>query len=210
MNDSSISSSLLDRLRTNDCEAWRRLLALYGPLVYKRCRRRGIPRENVGDVGQEVFSCVAAGLADFRRERPGDSFRGWLSVILARRIADYHRRRQQLIEGEALGGSEARRHLAEVPARESSPPADSDGAAGAATPEDTAEPGEAAELRRRALKLLRLEFKPSTWQACWLVVIQRMPVEEAATQLGLSANAVRIARGRVLKRLREQFGDLLH
>ena len=75
---SSVASSLLLRLRADDPAAWRGLLHLYGPLVYRWCRRAGVGPEDARDVGQEVFRTVARKLADFRRDRAGDSFRGWL------------------------------------------------------------------------------------------------------------------------------------
>src|SRR6476620_2449763 len=70
--------SLLARARANDQDAWARLASLYRPLVAFWCRRAHCPAEEVEDVTQEVFAAAAAGLATFRRDRPGDSFRGWL------------------------------------------------------------------------------------------------------------------------------------
>jgi len=74
----SVALSLLLRLKTQDPEAWRRLLALYGPVFEEWCRRAGLQAEDVTDVAQEVFQAVARNLAHFRRERPGDTVRGCL------------------------------------------------------------------------------------------------------------------------------------
>ena len=71
----SIASSLLLRLKAQDAEAWKRLVRLYGPVVYGWCRRAGLRAEDAEDVGQEVFQAVARNIGSFRRERPGDPCR---------------------------------------------------------------------------------------------------------------------------------------
>src|SRR5262245_30198027 len=88
------SLSLLQRARTNDQEAWSRLTALYRPLVAFWCRQAHCPDGETDDVTQEVFAAVASGLGGFRRDRPGDSFRGWLRAITRNQVALHFRRNQ--------------------------------------------------------------------------------------------------------------------
>jgi RNA polymerase sigma-70 factor (ECF subfamily) len=73
--------TLLERVRANDPEAWARLVALYRPLVLSWCTRAGVHAADAEDVAQEVFLAAAHALDHFRRDRPGDTFRGWLRVI---------------------------------------------------------------------------------------------------------------------------------
>jgi RNA polymerase sigma-70 factor (ECF subfamily) len=47
------------------------------------------------------------------------------------------------------------------------------------------------------------EFEESTWQAFWLTVIENRTAPEAAACLEMTPNAVRIAKWRVLSRLRD-------
>jgi RNA polymerase sigma-70 factor (ECF subfamily) len=209
MHSSSIPSSLLLRLQANDQEAWRRLVELYGPVVYKRCRKGGVPARDAGDVGQGVFNTAYRSIAGFRRASPGDSFRGWLSRLIQRRVADYHRRRQRVVEGEPRGGSDAQRVLVEAPGEEIQPSSGLDGRPDPGAPPTDPDPAETNELVRRALRLIRENFERKTWDVVWLVVMRRVPVEDVATQAGMSVNAVRIAKTRVIQRLREEFGDLL-
>lgn len=201
---SSISVTLLAQLQaaTPSDDAWGRLMELFGPVIYNRCRHASIPAQDVADVGQEVFLDVMKGIGEFRRDRLGDTFRGWLARITQRRIADYWRRRQRTPEGEAVGGSVARHQLGEVPDQHDAAPLSS-----IRTAEDDSD--EAIDLRRRALELIASRFEPRTWQACSLVVLEGRPVEAVAEELGLSANAVRVAKSRVLSCLREEFGELL-
>ena len=44
------------------------------------------------DVLQEVFRSASAHLGDFRRDRPNDSFRGWLRAITANAIRLHFRK----------------------------------------------------------------------------------------------------------------------
>src|SRR6516225_5701342 len=92
--------SLLERLRANDPQAWRRLLDLYQPLVRFWCARGGLGHEDVEDVTQEVFAAVARGLPGFRRDRPGDTFRGWLRGITRNQLLLFHRRTQGKAQAE--------------------------------------------------------------------------------------------------------------
>jgi RNA polymerase sigma-70 factor (ECF subfamily) len=191
----SPSPSLLFRVRARDGDAWHRLLQLYGPLVYSWCRHAGLQLSDATDVGQEVFVAVAQGLAAFRRDRPGDSFRGWLYGITRHKLGDHWRR--QAHQPQAEGGSDARTRLAQLEAEESSSSA--------------VEPAEndRRRLRHRALELVRPEFTERTWQAFWRMTVQERSAAEVAAALGMSANAVHIAKSRVLRCLREEFGELL-
>src|SRR2546429_459226 len=101
----STSPSLLARARANQPAAWEQLVDLYAPLVYHWCRRAALGPEDTADVFQEVFRAVARNLSDFRREREGDTFRGWLRTITRNKVRDHYRRHQ---EGpQAIGGTDA-------------------------------------------------------------------------------------------------------
>ena len=95
------SISLLQRLKARDESGWQRLLTLYGPAVYGWCRKAGLSEQDAADVGQEVFAAVSRNIADFRRERPGDSFRGWVCIISATKSATWAGQRQS---GRGGGG----------------------------------------------------------------------------------------------------------
>jgi RNA polymerase sigma-70 factor (ECF subfamily) len=189
---SATSRSLLERIRAGDAVAWERLVALYAPLVVHWCRRSGLREEDAADVFQEVFQAVAMHVASFRKERAGDTFRGWLRTITRHKLADHFRR----LKGEplAVGGSEACHMLAQVPEGP-----------------EVEEEVEAAEngLFQRALELVRGEFEERTWQAFWRTAIEGQPAPEVGVALSMSPGAVRVAKSRVLHRLREELGDFL-
>jgi RNA polymerase sigma-70 factor (ECF subfamily) len=189
----STDLSLLERVK-DDPSAWERLVELYGPLVYCWCQRSGLGREDSADVIQEVFLAVSTHIAGFRRDRAGGTFRGWLRTITANKIRDLFRRRQG--SPEAPGGSSHYARLRELPAEEL------ESSAGGAGPDTS------RALLHRALQVLRGEFDERTWQAFWRTTIDEESSAEAAASLGMSANAVRKAKARVLRRLRTELRDL--
>jgi RNA polymerase sigma-70 factor (ECF subfamily) len=192
----STSLTLLQRLRGNDSDAWRVMVQLYTPLVHHWCARGGVRGADAEDVAQEVFHAAATHLETFRRDRPGDSFRGWLRGITRNMVLQHFRRGAH--HPKATGGTDAQLRLQEVQV-----------ASAAGGPEDE-DPNEELEgLRRRALELVHGEFEERTWRAFWLTVVEgRSPVDIAA-DLGVSPAAVRMAKSRVLRRLKEEFGDLI-
>src|SRR5947209_2404996 len=109
----STSRSLLKQLHANDPDAWERLILLYAPLVWHWCRKMNLPLQETADVFQEVFQAVALHFPTFHRDRPGDTFRGWLRSITKNKVHDHFRKRQH--EPQAAGGTEARMWWSEVP-----------------------------------------------------------------------------------------------
>jgi RNA polymerase sigma-70 factor (ECF subfamily) len=199
---------LLQRLRANESEAWHVMVELYTPLVCHWCARGGVRGADAEDVAQEVFHAAASHLEDFRRDRPGDSFRGWLRGITRNMVLQHFRRGAR--HPKAAGGSDALQRLQEVEGGSAGGGSeDMDPAVGGGS-EDEGPAEELDGLRRRALELVRGEFEERTWQFFWQTVVEgRAPVDIAA-DAGVSSAAVRMAKSRVLHRLKEAFGDLIH
>lgn len=60
-----------------------------------------------------------------------------------------------------------------------------------------------------ALKIMRRDFEPTTWKACWENVAMGRPAAEVAEELGISRGAVYVATSRVLKRLRKELAGMM-
>ncbi len=195
-SDASISPSLLLMIKTHDPDAWRRLVRIYGPLVYSWCERRGIRGDDAADVGQEVFHAVADSIAAFRRDRKGDTFLGWLRTITRYKIADFCRRRVDT--PQAPGGSDFQFTISQV-AEE--PAWDED--------ESLDQQGTRSLVYHRALQIIQSEFETRTWQAFWATAVNDRLTKDVAADLQMSTMAVRKAKSRVLRRLRDEFGDEL-
>jgi RNA polymerase sigma-70 factor (ECF subfamily) len=56
--------------------------------------------------------------------------------------------------------------------------------------------------------LIRAEFDERTWQAFWLTAVENHSGSEAAKLLGMSPGAVRQAKYKVVRRLRQELGDV--
>src|SRR5487761_468388 len=184
------SSSLIDRLRGQSPGAWRTLVAIYSPLIYRWCRRMGVASSEAADVSQEVFRSVARQVGQFRRSRPGDSFRGWLYTITQNKTRDHLRRRRA--QPRAVGGSDARLQLAAL----ADPKGRDDNSS-----DDSGPPADDKRLLVvQVLEELRGEFGQSSLTAFWRMVVDGHAAADIARDLEMSSKAVRQAKYRVLLR----------
>jgi RNA polymerase sigma-70 factor (ECF subfamily) len=188
------SLTLLQRARANEPGAWDRLVHLYAPLVRFWCGRAGAGAADADDLAQEVFQAAFTGLGGFRRDRPGDTFCGWLRGITRNVLAQHFRRAGR--HPRAAGGSDAFAKLNELPDADTGLP-------------DDDPPEQMRGLYRRGLDLVRAEFEARTWEMFWLVVVENRPPAAVAAQLGVSPAAVRKAKSRILRRLKEEVGDVV-
>lgn len=194
------STSLILRIQAQDSAAWERFARLYGPLLYSWCRGSGLQPSDAEDVSQDAFRSVMAGIGSYERTGP---FRGWLWTVTHNKVRDHFRHRQRQAQG--VGGSDFVQRLAEIPER----PPDSESSVHV-----TGDP-----VLLRALEMIRAEFEESTWTAFWRMVVEGKTAAEIAADLGWAgpdkadvakgAKRVRQAKLRVMKRLREEFGDVL-
>jgi RNA polymerase sigma-70 factor (ECF subfamily) len=192
-NSAGTSLSLLCRARNNDQQAWSRITDLYRPLVRYWCRQANCPDTEVEDVVQEVFTAVTVGLSAFRHDRPGDSFRGWLRGIARNQVLLYFRRNQG--RPRPVGGSNALERLQNV--AETLP--------GSAEDESTV----LSQFYRQAVEQVRDEFEQRTWHMFWRTVIEGRSTTAVAEEMALTPAAVRQAKSRVLRRLKQEVGELL-
>jgi RNA polymerase sigma-70 factor (ECF subfamily) len=186
----STSRSLLDRLKADEADAWDRLIGLYAPLLLRWCRRWHVPEQDLSDIFQDVFQAVATHIGGFRKQREGESFRAWLRTIAYHKVCDHFRKAER--EPGGAGGTEAQLRFSRLAAAEASDQDDGG--------EENAERG----LLTRALNLIRCEFEDRTWQAFWLTVVEGKSPQELAVDLGMSPGAIRVAKARVLRRLRDE------
>jgi RNA polymerase sigma-70 factor (ECF subfamily) len=181
--------SLLERLRRpNEQVAWERFVQLYTPLLCHWIRRQGWQGPEAADLVQDVFTVLVQRLPEFRYD-PGKRFRAWLWTVTVNCCRQRQRRQPALVLRDDLAAL--------------SPTADADPAEAVAAEEYR------LYLTRRAMELMRAEFQPSTWQAFWECVVNERPAAAVARELELSENAVYLARGRVLRRLRQELDGLL-
>jgi RNA polymerase sigma-70 factor (ECF subfamily) len=184
----STSSSLLMQVKNKDPDAWRRFADLYGPMVYQWCRQAGLTEPDVADVGQNVFAAVFRNIHGLRLDGPKDSLRGWLWRITRNEVVTLHRQRAK--QPRAAGGTDAQQAIQQLPdffSSDDTPPSS----------------GTQHHLLRRAVQLIENEFELHTWRAFWRTAIDGQSAPEVADELEMTPGAVRLAKHRVLKRLRD-------
>ena len=152
------------------------------------CRRFGLDHNDAADVVQDVFAAVARRIEQYR----AGSFRGWLWTITRNKLNDrYRKERDQVV---AAGGTDAQRRMADIPEQL---PDDS----------DLHLSRETDSLILRGIEFVRSEFEERTWSAFRRSVVDGERTAEIAADMGISANAVRQAKSRVLRRLRAELGE---
>lgn len=191
---SATPTSLLERLRLRpDAASWQRLVDLYAPLVGTWLRSQGVQPADVDDLTQEVLQTLVRELPHFHHDlRPG-AFRRWLRGIALNRLRSFRRARRPLPAGGAPALEEALDRL-EDPESDLSRRWDEE---------------HDRHVVRRLLELIEPEFEPATWRAFRMVVLEGKPPREVAAALAVSANAVRIAKSRVLARFRQEIDGLI-
>lgn len=195
VRNSHTSLSLLERAKSNDATAWSRLCDLYAPLIHQWCRQRGVRPEDLADVGQDVFLAVSRDLAKFSRDGEGQSFRAWLRTITEHRIIDHARSHRR--SPRAVGGSDVTQQMAEVPFEKSLPTI------------EVSEDQETTILYRKALTLIENEF-PDWYKTAFLrIVINEEDSTLVAEELRRKPSAIYNMKARVLRRLRDEFTDVI-
>lgn len=188
------SLTLLARVQADHPDAWERMLELYAPLVRYWCRRCALSAEDTADIFQETFCSVASHVKAFDRDKRQGSFRGWLRTITSNKIRDHFRR--QSGKAAAPGGTDAQLHLQSLP----DPLAEED---------EAAEDSLMSDALQRALGWIQGDYEERTWTAFYRSQIEEHATDDIAADLGLTQAAVRKAKYRVLRRLREELQGLI-
>ena len=194
MADTSLS--LLDRLRESpDDGSWQRLVEIYTPLIRGWLRRQSALEQDADDLVQEVLQVVLRKLPEFKRQRRDGSFRSWLRAITVNCLRD-HWRSATRRRDRGAGDTQVDQLLDQL----------ADPHSGLSRQWDQEHDRHVAA---RLLKLIEPHFQPATWRAFERVALDGVSPDAAAAELGISVNAVFIAKSRVLTRLRQESRGLL-
>ena len=187
MTHDNTSMSLLGRLRSEEnSPAWDRFVDIYGPLVPGWLKRKGVPTDVAEDVRQEVLLKVVNEIKNFNHNGHAGAFRAWLRVVMMHRLRTIQRRRFRPGEANSPDWSVVADQLED---------ADSELSRQWDQEHDR-------HLLERLIEMVSSEFQPNTMQAFRRVVLQSENVEQVASDLGMSVNAIRISQSRVLASLR--------
>ncbi|MEM6468940.1 MAG: sigma-70 family RNA polymerase sigma factor [Planctomycetota bacterium] len=183
----STRASLLGRLNNHtDDQAWSDFVEIYGPLIYRYGRRRGLQDADAADLAQDVLREIAGSIERFDYDPAVGRFRSWLFLI-TRRVLGRRLKAKKRILGNS-GDGEGFVALDELPDRDA---------------EDVWDVEYRRHLFRLACDHIQDEFATSTWAAFNLTAVEAIKPADAASTLGMSVGAVYVSKNRVLKRLRE-------
>jgi RNA polymerase sigma-70 factor (ECF subfamily) len=182
-------SSMIFDLKEFSEERWNNFVLVYTPLLKFWIRKKNVPSAAEDDILQEALQSVLAGIGNFERDAAKGKFRGWLRTLVERRVADYFRSlpQDQIASPEVLNTfvSPDQKDAQEIEGEQQA----------------------LEEVKARALELVRKSTAEKTWQMFWMSTVEEVPTSEIAKQFDVTTAAVRVAKQRVLKRLRDLMID---
>jgi RNA polymerase sigma-70 factor (ECF subfamily) len=182
------SEGLLRRLkRPDNGKAWTRFVEFYTPLLLSWSRKAGLSIEDARDHVQEVLVDLVKKLPKFMYNPERGKFRCWLYTVLHNKLRSRRRRREPWV---------AQANDAEL-------------AALIEPPSSFTEHEHLQYLVHRALAIMKEEFETTSWQACWEYIVNDLPAKAVAKKLGITENAVYLAKARIVRRVREEMSDFL-
>jgi len=183
--------SLLERVRGRaDAHSWDRLVALYRPFLVRLLRQHDLAGPDLDDLLQDIFVAVIREIPGFEHNKQPGAFRRWLRLMVVNRVRGFWRARRNALKNGRAEALDA----VEDPGISLDRVCDQE---------------HDAHVARQLLQLLRPEFTESTWLAFRRQVMDEVKPRHVAAELGLTVNAVLIAKSRVLRRFREEIAGLV-
>ncbi len=177
---------VLDRLQDSEDEAWETFVCRFRQPVVRFARDMGLAEEEAEDAAQETLTSFLKAYRDGKYDRGKGRLHSWLFGIAQRTVL--HRRRS-LAQEHRRSPIGLRTVVWDT------------------IPEDQVQVSWDKSWHQaifdQCLEQVRLELEVQTVQAFELVALREVPAQEAAAQLGMTRNAVFLAKHRVLKRIRE-------
>lgn len=181
--------SLMQRVRDQrDDLAWHEFFDLYGPLIFRYGRQRGLSRDDADELVAACFDKLSRALADFDYEPGRGKFRGWLRTLVYRQMADmFRRRREELLPESVL------EHVAAEPPGQ----------------EQAWEQAWRDQVLDHAVSLARSLAPSQHFQIFQLSVLESWPADRVAHAFGVSVDQVYRIKHKVLHLVREQMARYL-
>lgn len=179
--------TLLARLHDpNDQQAWEEFVHVYGPLIFRVARRRGLQPADADDITQKVLVAIAQAACDWEQGNTAGRLRGWLSRVTTNAALNLLARD---VKHRGSADSRVQMLLEQTPDN----------------PELTQVWNEERqkELFRFAAKKVRPKFTAENWSCFWRTAVQNETVESVSQELGKSVGAIYVAKSRVMAHIRK-------
>lgn len=182
------NTDLLVGLRDRDnAVVWSQFFERYQPMLVCFAKRLGLNESDAQDAAQDTLMAFISAYREGGYDRERGRLRTWLFGIASHKVRDMQRKRGR--EMVITDNADSTAFLNKVP-----------------DDEHLSQVWEAEwqqAIVRHCLAEVRKQVKPKTMEAFELFALQGLPAEQVASRLGMTENAVWIAKNRVLTRLRE-------
>ncbi|MGA2916777.1 MAG: sigma-70 family RNA polymerase sigma factor [Sedimentisphaerales bacterium] len=182
------TTQVLESLKeSNDTLAWTRFRDHFYPVIFRFAKVLGLSETDAEDAAQETMLTFLKLFRDGKYNREKGHLGHWLFGIAKRTILDFCKRlpRERLVADKTTGTS-----FWDMAADENSV-------------RHTWDTEWRNMVLERCLQQARRELDQKVFQAFELYALSQKPIEEVCQTLGMSRNAVYIAKSRVLSRLRQ-------
>ncbi len=177
--------SLIARLRSeSDGGDWQQFVDLYTDLIRRWFVRAGVPATELDDLLQDCMLALLKGIKHFDHNGHVGAFRCWLKSVVVHRATSWFRqyRGRREFTVDRL-------------------PFDLTTVADRLFPSEWEKEHDEYVLRK-LLRVVKADFSDTTWTAFYRQSFENASPAELAIELGISQNAVLLAKCRVLRRLR--------
>ncbi len=180
-------ASLILRIRDpNNSLAWREFYELYGPLIYRYGRAKGLSAEDAEDIRSQCMEAVVQQIGSFEYDKAKGGFKNWLRRLVHNKTVDLIRKRR-----EKQADTQEMRAVVD----------------GNPSPDEEWEKNWKKSHLRYCVEQIRKSLSENNFKAFWMLVFDERPVEEVCSILGMNANQVYKAKSNTLARLRDMMAE---
>ena len=185
-------TSLLEGLeRPENRTVWRQFVDRYRPPILRYAQNRfGLNSHDAEEAAQETLAVFADAYRQGRYDREKGRLRSWLFGIATNKIRELVRKRAGNQEHQQLRPTSGTGFISRIPADD-------------AELEEMWKEEWRWAVYQQCLIEVQAHFAPQTLDAFRLFARQGMPAKEVAAVLGMTENAVYLAKHKILKRIRE-------
>ncbi len=183
--------SLLVKIRDErDGESWSRFVGIYTPAIYGFLKHQGLQDADAADLTQDVMASVSEAIKSFEYHPQQGRFRGWLFTVVQNRLRNFWR--GVAMRPAAKRDSQSYQRLLEHP----------DDRINAT--QQAWEREYESHLFVCAAEQVRPQVRESTWRAFWGTVVAGESPAAVAGRLDMTPSAVRLAKARVIARIKRE------
>ncbi len=188
----STRPSLLLRIRDpGDTAAWQIFVDVYGPLIYRHGRGRGLQDADAAEVTQDVLFQVSRSIQAFDYRPEQGRFRDWLGTVTENKIRTFLTREAGTVHARGEAGKADPMAMVASGQQDTQWSEDFD-----------------RHILHQALTRIQPHFEEHVWRAFELVWRDDRPPATVAREFGQTIDWVYMVKARVLKRLQEEVQEL--